>query len=76
MKEIVFAIDGALTYEALRYNGAEIAVPPMDYRYKFGALWGSDLMASVNGYEFVPALAVEYEGKTATKDEMVKALWN
>lgn len=62
---IMFAIDGA------RPLGGK-----MDTGYRFGAIHKGILLASRDGENFTVAAEVMYEGKTATCDEMVAALWN
>ena len=62
---IMFAIDGA------RPLGGK-----MDESYRFGALHKGILLASRDGENFTVAAEVMYEGKTATRDEMVEALWS
>lgn len=76
IEPIVFAIDGAQTMSDITMDKDYISVPEMDHSYRFGAVMGDFLLASRDGYEFVLAITVEYGGKKATRDDMVKALWN
>ena len=82
IEPIVFAIDGAQTMRDIEkpvgtpYADDAIRIPEMDHSYRFGAVMGDFLLASRDGYEFVLAITVEYGGKKATRDDMVKALWN
>ena len=76
IEPIVFAIDGAQTVRDIEMGEDSVTVPHMDHSYRFGAVMGDFLLASKDGYEFVLAITVEYGGKKATRDAMVKALWN
>lgn len=76
IEPIVFAIDGAQTMADITMGVDAISVSQIDHTYRFGAVMGDFLLASRDGYEFVLALTVEYGGKKATRDDMVKALWN
>ena len=79
---IMFAIDGAQTMADIEYIKAPpfsedaIRIPKMDYTYKYGAIMGDFMLASRDGHTFVIALTVECNGKKATRDEMVAAIWN
>ena len=64
---IMFAIDGARPL----WGNKE-----MDTTYRFGALHNGVLLCSRNGEDFTVAAEVMYEGKTATREEMVAAIWN
>lgn len=76
IEPIIFAIDGAQTMRDIEMGEDSVSLPQMDYSYKFGAVMGDFLLASKDGYEFVLAITVECNGKKATRDDMVKALWN
>lgn len=67
MSPIVFAIDGAVTLDSY---------PAMDTSYRFGAIFNGVLLASIDGDGFRVATEVMYDGKTATCEELIKALNN